>query len=147
MDVESVPDLWPAADILFLEQASTYLALNLLPEAESALRRAQEILRATQQTYELGQALYLFGILEWQRNNLLGAGTAFAEAEAIFTQLDNAYWLHRVRLAQAALALRSGNLEGATQRVDILLVEQAVAGEQPRDGDEIVLAWDQATTY
>lgn len=146
MDVESVPDLWPAADILFLEQASTYLALNLLPEAESALRRAQEILRATQQIYELGQALYLLGILEWQRNNLPGAGTAFAEAEAIFTQLDNAYWLHRVRLAQAALSLRSGKLESATQQVDVLLGELAAADEQPAAGEEGVLAWDQATT-
>ena len=146
MDVESVPDLWPAADILFMEQASTYLALNLLPEAESALRRAQEILRATQQSYELGQALYLFGILEWQRNNLPGAGAALAEAEAIFTQLDNAYWLHRVRLAQAALALRSGNLEDAAQQVDLLLAEQAAAGEQQPAGDEVVLAWDQSTT-
>ena len=81
MDVESVPDLWPAADVLFLEQASTYLALNLLPEAESALRRAQEILRTTQQIYELGQALYLFGILEWQRNNLPGADAAQARAD------------------------------------------------------------------
>ena len=42
--------------------------------------------------------------------------------------------------------MRSGNLEGATQRVDILLVEQAVTGEQPQAGDAIVLAWDQATT-
>jgi CHAT domain-containing protein len=146
MDVESVPDLWPAADVLFLEQASTYLALNLLPEAESALRRAQEILRATQQIYELGQALYLLGILEWQRNNLPSAGTAFAEAEAIFTQLDNAYWLHRVRLAQAALSLRSGNLENATQQVDVLLGELAAAAQQPAAGEEGVLAWDQATT-
>lgn len=146
MDVESVPDLWPAADVLFLEQASTYLALNLLPEAEGALRRAQETLRAAQQTYELGQVMYLVGILEWQRNNVTGARAAFAEAEAIFSQLDNAYWLHRVRLAQAALALRSGDLEDATQRIDGLLAEQAATGQQSPAGDQVVLAWDQATT-
>ena len=136
MDVESVPDLWPAADILFLEQATTYLALNLLPEADAALRRAQEILRATQQIYELGQALYLFGILEWQRNNIPGASAAFAEAEAIFAQLDNPYWLHRVRLAQAALALRTGDFGDATQRVDLLLAEQAASGAQLPAGDQ-----------
>ncbi len=146
MDVESVPNLWPAADLLFMEQASTYLALNLLPEAEAALRRAQEILRATQQIYELGQALYLFGILEWQRNNIPGAGAAFAEAETIFAELDNAYWLHRVRLAQAALALRSGDLDDAAQRTDSLLAEQAAAASQPPGSDQVVLAWDQATT-
>ncbi|MFN8465717.1 MAG: CHAT domain-containing protein [Caldilineaceae bacterium] len=146
MDVESVPDLWPAADILFLEQATTYLALNLLPEAEAALRRAQEILRATQQIYDLGQALYLFGILEWRRNNIAGASAAFLEAEAIFTQMDNPYWLHRVWLAQAALALRTGDFGDATRRVDLLLAEQAASGAQLPAGDQTVLAWDQAST-
>jgi CHAT domain-containing protein len=140
MDVDSVPDLWPAADLLFLEQGSAYLVLNLLPEAEAALRRALEILRATQQTYELGQALYFLGVLEWQRGNTIAAGAALAEAEAIFAQLDNAYWLHRVQLAQAALALRSGDIGSATQRLDSLLADQAPAAEQA------ALAWDQATT-
>ena len=146
VDVDSVPDLWPAADLLFLEQASAYLVLNLLPEAEAALRRAQEILRATEQTYELGQALYLLGILEWRRNNIGAAGAALAEAETIFAQLDNIYWLHRVRLAQAALALRSGDSDDATRRIDLLLADQAPTGEQTAAGDQTALAWDQSTT-
>jgi CHAT domain-containing protein len=146
VDVESVPDLWPAADLLFLEQGSAYLALNLLPEAEAALRRAQEMLRATRKTYELGQALDLQGVLEWKRDNLGAAGAALADAETIFAQLDNTYWQHRVQLAQAAIALRSGNLGDATRRIDSLLAGQATAGgAQTPVAEQATLTWDQAT--
>jgi CHAT domain-containing protein len=140
MDVDSVPQRWPAADVLFLEQGAAYLALNLLPEADTALRRAEQILRATEQVYELGQALFLRGILEWQRGNIGAAAGALAEAETIFTGQGNAYWLHRVRLAEAALALRNGDFATATTRIDDLRAELD-APENP-----LALAWDQAAT-
>jgi CHAT domain-containing protein/tetratricopeptide (TPR) repeat protein len=144
MDVDSVPELWPAADVLFLEQGSAYLALNLLPEADAALRRAEQIMRATQQRYELGQVLVLRGVLEWQRGNAAAAAGALAEAQTIFAEQDNAYWLHRVGLAQAALALRNGDFAAAAGRVAELRAglesaQEAVAGA------EGALTWDQAT--
>jgi CHAT domain-containing protein len=140
MDVDSVPELWPAADILFLEQAYAYLALNLLPEADAALRRTQELLRTSQQTYELGQALYLLGLLEWQRLNVEAATAALAEAETIFITLDNRFWLHRVRLAQASLALRSGDFAAADERI------AALRAELDAESTDLALGWDQAAT-
>ena len=37
-DSDAAVERWPASDVLFLEQATVYLALNLLPEAAAALR-------------------------------------------------------------------------------------------------------------
>jgi CHAT domain-containing protein/tetratricopeptide (TPR) repeat protein len=153
LDVDSVPELWPAADLLFLEQAATYLALNLLPEAETALRRAIEILRPTEQSYELGQALQLLGLLEWQRGNLPATDAALAEAQTIFEQLGNLYWLHRIALAQAAVALRRDAYDEAARRIDALL-DDVQRGEKTRplasvEGEDAAVqagpvTWDQA---
>ncbi|MEZ4674738.1 MAG: tetratricopeptide repeat protein [Caldilineaceae bacterium] len=49
------------ADELLLEQAMAYLVLNLLPEAEQALARSEELFRSAEQPYELGQTLYTWG--------------------------------------------------------------------------------------
>ena len=137
-DAQSAPDRWPLADLLFLEQAALYLALNLLPEAEAALRRALRLLADANQQYELGQAFYLLGVLETRRGD--SSAAALDKAAAIFRALDNPYWLHRIDLAQAATALRGGDLDAASRRIDRLLTTQ-------REGVQgSVLAWDQAAT-
>jgi len=139
VDVDAASARWPAADVLFLEQATVYLALNLLPEAEAALNRATQLFQRTEQRYELGQAHYYAGLLKWQRGDAAGTATSLAEAAAIFVALDNAYWLHRVRLAQAGLALRTGELAVASQvAADLFADEQST-------GTQVAVTWDQVT--
>lgn len=161
LDVDSAPERWPAADLLFLEQASLYLALNLLPEAEEALRRARQLLAASGQQYELGQALYFQGLLAWQRDDLPAAAAALDAAQDIYRGLDNPYWGQRVLLALAAVALRRGEVVAASQAVAAL---RATAGAMPdpdaasdtapdaapdvapdaAEGASPALGWDQA---
>jgi tetratricopeptide (TPR) repeat protein len=96
------------ADMLFLEQAGVYLALNLLAEAEAALDRAERIFRADGRPYELGQTLYALGALLLRKNDSVAAAAALAEGAGIFADLGNEYWRIRTRLAEAAVALFRG---------------------------------------
>ena len=120
-DVDAVPERWPRADVLFLEQATILLALNLLPEAGVALDHAEQLFRRTGQRYELGQTLYLAGLLNWRREDVTGAGAALHAAGAIFADLQNRYWQQRVRLASAGLAFRQGDIVSAAAQLDDIL--------------------------
>ncbi len=103
------------ADMLFLEQAGVYLALNLLAEAEVALNRAERIARADGRPYELGQTLYGLGILQLRNNDAAAAATALAEAAGIFADLGNEYWRIRTQLAEATVAMYRGAPAQAVQ--------------------------------
>ncbi len=140
MDVDAAQELWPTAGVLFLEQATVYLALNLLPEASTALQRARQLLAAAQQRYELGQALYLSGRLAWQRQDTPAANEALTAAAALYAELDNDYWQHRVRLAQAAVALQDDDLDAVDGHIAALLAQQQSSADQPAQ------SWDQAMT-
>ena len=116
-DVDTAMQQWPLADVLFLEQATNLLALNLIAEADAALLRAIQLFRQTLQDYELGQALYYSGLVAWRRSDPVAANNAFDEAITIFEALGNAFWLHRLGIAQAGLALRQGELAAAAGQI------------------------------
>ena len=120
-DVDAAQERWPRADVLFLEQARVYLALNLLPEAAAGLRRAEILLRTTGQRYELGQTLLSAGLLAAAQNDVAAAATQLDAATVIFAELGNHFWLHQVALAQIDLALRRGATAEASQRLTELL--------------------------
>ncbi|MBK8051168.1 MAG: CHAT domain-containing protein [Anaerolineales bacterium] len=136
LDVETATARWQAADVLFLEQATTYLALNLLPEAALALDRAVRLFSESGQQYELGQAYYFAGILALRRSDPAAAAVALAQAATLFTSLANTSWQHRVVLAQAGLNMQRGEYDAALQLLEPLLEELA-------SGDPAILeTWD-----
>ena len=134
-DIDAAAERWPASDVLFLEQATVYLALNLLPEAAAALGRAEQLFERTGQSYELGQAFTYSGLLACARQDWLAAAASLAQAEGLFTELQNQYWLNRVRLTQAGLAAAQGDATTASTLLDALLSAVPLAGEE-------VLHWD-----
>ena len=148
-DPDAAQERWPAADVLFLEQARVYLALNLLPEAGASLRRATDLFRTTGQRYELGQALLTAGLLAAAQGDFHGAATSLDEATTIFTELDNPFGLHQVALAQIQVALRSGNALDAAQRTRALLaaiIPSAISSIQSPGSDQPQPAlWDRLT--
>ena len=135
-DPDAASPRWPRGDMLFLEQARVYLALNLLPEAATGLRRAVALFRATGQQYELGQALLAAGLLAAAQEDAATARTVLDEAAAIFTALDNRYWQHQVALAQAQAELRRGQVAAAAQRIAALA---------PATPEAPPTAWDRLT--
>lgn len=133
-DVDGAGERWPASAVLFLEQATVYLALNLLPEAAAALRRAVQLFERTAQPYELGQALYYSGLLAGAEQGWAAAAASLARAGDLFVDLRNDYWRNRVRLAQAGLAAAQGDATTAVTLLDTLSGDAA-------PGDE-TLRWD-----
>jgi CHAT domain-containing protein len=121
------------ADELLLEHAYAYLALNLLPEAELALGRAERLFRNAEQSYELGQALYALGLVRL-RGQAPAAVEPLDEALAIFETLGNGYWRVRTAVVRAALDLLLGDDMRAANRLDLLPTEDATP-----DG---ALQWD-----
>ena len=137
-DVDTLEDRWPQADVLFLEQAVAFLALNLLPEALAALRRAEQLFRSLSSRYELGQVLYYLGLASSRTDEDVSAIALLAEAATNFRELNNLFWLHRVTLAQAGLALHQGDLAESSRLVVQLLQETGDAPGAP------AIEWDRA---
>lgn len=128
------------ADILLLDQAMTYLALNLLPEAAEACGQAEKLFRATEQPYELGQALLVQGLLSLRFGDHVGAEQSLAEAKRLFQGLQNDFWQHRVDVALATLAYEQEQTATAVALLDSVLP----AGETVTDA-AAALEWDLAS--
>lgn len=133
------------ADELLLEQAMAYLVMNLLPEAEQSLARSELLFRSAGQPYELGQALYTWGVLQLRATDWRSAQPLLAEAGERFTTLGNRFWLNRTRLAQAALAYRERNLRGALAMLNTLWTEYRELTATPEiSNQEDAIVWDIA---
>jgi tetratricopeptide (TPR) repeat protein len=128
------------ADMLLLDQASAYLALNLLPEALSALERCAAFFRTVDQPYELGQALLSLGGLRLRLGDTPGAERLLSEALHLFTGLQNQFWQNRTNMVLAALARQQQITALAAGRLDRLLTQLAVVG--PPDAP---VQWDIQT--
>ena len=126
------------ADILLLDQANAYLALNLRSEAITTLERCQSLFRSADQPYELAQSLYLLGLLHLRSGHLDGGQRHLAEAYQLFSNLNNGPWRNRTELALAEVDALHGEDNAAINRLDHLLAEiPAPAGREmstsPRD--------------
>lgn len=115
------------ADILLLDQANAYLALNLLSEAIATLERCQTLFRTADQPYELAQSLYLLGLIYLRQDDVKAAHACLLEAQSLFTDLHNRPWFNRAELALAMLDKRTQDQNGAAARLDQLLA--ALTGE------------------
>ncbi len=109
------------ADILLLDQANAYLALNLRNEAMTTLDRCQTLFRSADQPYELAQSLYLIGLLYLRHGDLDSGKPHLHEAYEIFDNLDNTPWRNRTELALAQVEDQSGASTAAAARLDRLL--------------------------
>lgn len=129
------------ADILLLDQANAYLALNLLPEALRTLAQCETLFRAANQPYELGQTLLAFGLAQLRSGDAASAERVFVEAETLFAGLGNDFWLGRTTLALAALAAERGQHTAAAARLDRLLTQPAPAAtsDSPIQWDRLLL--------
>lgn len=120
----------PEADVLLLEQATVYLALNLLAEAAAAATQAIAHFRRSGQRYELAQSLYTLALIQLRQGDRTAAAQWLAETVEIFTALDNRLWLRRTTLARAALLLDEDNPGGAQTLLAPLVQEET--GEADR---------------
>lgn len=109
------------ADILLLDQANAYLALNLLSEAISTLERCLTLFRTADQPYELAQSFYLLGLIRLHQQDLEAARSYLLEAQALFADLQNRPWANRTELALATVDERAQDRTGAAARLDRLL--------------------------
>lgn len=127
-DVDTLePEQAYNADVLLLDQASAYLALNLLPEAMTTLTRCVALFRKANRPYELGQALLTLGLTRLHSGDLQGSEAVLTEAERLFVGLQNAFWQNRTSVARALLAHRRRALPEAAARLDALLAEVAIS--------------------
>lgn len=136
-DMDGDPARYRLADELLLEHALAYLALNLLPEAERALARAELLFRQTDQPYELAQTRYTQGMLLFRQGSYPAAAAALDDALELYTQLDNTFWRNRTRMAQAQLAVVAGEAHLALATLDELLGSTAATTHAG------AVAWDQ----
>ena len=132
---ELSPDRLRQADILFLERANVYVALNLIPEAIEELEQAIRLFEKTQQPYELGQSYYSLGLLRLRNDQAALAQTALESAKERFVGLGNEYWQNRVKLALAGLAFRQGKVADASAQMAGLVSPSG-------DGAQSAQAWD-----
>lgn len=128
------------ADILFIDQATAFLAVNLLPEAAETLERGAMLFRSADQPYELGQTLFLQGLVYLRMGDSLRAETALLEAERLFAGLQNRFWGYRTAVALATLAYQRGNLAAARTRLAALTLEPTAAADPTAS-----LTWDLAS--
>ncbi|MBX3001443.1 MAG: CHAT domain-containing protein [Caldilineaceae bacterium] len=120
------------ADMLLLDQANAYLALNLLSEAASTLERCQSLFRAAVQPYELAQSLYALGLIHLRQDDVAAARLCLLEAQNLFAALHNHPWANRTELALAMLDERIQDQHSAATRLDQLLdslTRQTTQGE------------------
>lgn len=111
------------ADMLLLDQANAYLALNLRSEAIATLERCQSLFRSADQPYELAQSLYLLGLLHLRSGRLEGGQRHLREAYDLFAHLNNGPWRNRTELALAEVDALHGENNAAIHRLDHLLAE------------------------
>jgi len=128
---------WRQADVTPLDRAMAYLALNLLPEATSALERCELFFRKADRPYELGQCLYTLGLVRLYSRATHDAKAALDEAQRLFKNLGNPYWLNRTSLALAILANENQEFTTARALTHTLLQEW-----QASDGEEGSVKWD-----
>jgi tetratricopeptide (TPR) repeat protein len=131
------PEQVRTADILLLDRASGYLALNLLAEATQGLIQCEALFRAAGQPYELGQSLLTLGLVRLRSGDEAGAQAALLEAERLFIGLQNRFWQNRTRVALAALAFQRGQLDLAASPLDRLLAQPVL--------ESTVSAWDMGS--
>lgn len=139
LEVDVATERWEAADILFLEQAITHLALNLLPEAAADLDRAMTLFAQRGQQYEWAQAAYHRALLNLRTDAIVDARQQLTAAAARFADLGNRFWLNRVQVAQALAAVQAGAVDKAAS----LLAPLLVAAVQP--DEDAALAWGLST--
>lgn len=123
------------ADVLFLERANAYVALNLIDEAIQEIEQAIGLFEATGQPYELGQSHYTLGLLHLRRGQERLADSALAQAGDYFARLANRYWQNRVALTVAALAFQRGEPGAARTRLAALLAPSEAADIAPTGWD------------
>jgi len=134
---ELSPDHLRQADVLFLERANVYVALNLIPEAIAELEQAIRLFEKTQQPYELGQSYYSLGLLRLGNGQTQLAQAALESAGNRFVDLGNDYWQNRVKLVRAGLSFRKGDVAGASAEVAALVAQSSHATQTAQ-------AWDTA---
>lgn len=128
---EPPPATLRQADVLLLDRANAYLALNLLPEALSALDQCVALFLPGEnganpgQPYELGQTLYLRGLVHIRQDALALARLDLVQAGALFARLGNGHWTNRTGLALAGLDVRLGESAEAATRLDGLMAGPA----------------------
>jgi CHAT domain-containing protein len=128
-----------SADVLFLDQALVFLALNLHTQAHRALALAAQLFTQAQRPYELGQTHYAQGLLSLQQQDRAAATAALAAAATVFQELSNDYWRNRVALAQVVLLQQQGDYETARALLIPLMDGDALAFDTQWYG------WDLAT--
>ncbi|MFN8439153.1 MAG: CHAT domain-containing protein [Caldilineaceae bacterium] len=122
---------------LLLDQANTYLALNLLSEAGAALEHCEQLYRRSDQPYELAQSLLLHGLVRCRMGDLPGASNLLLEAERLFAGLQNQLWQNRTALALAMVEYEAQNASAAVHRLDSLFTQL--------DDKSANVRWDIAT--
>lgn len=123
------------ADELLLEHGFAYLALNLLPEAEAVLARAEALFRPAGMRYELAQTLYALALAKLRGPAPAEAAEPLAEALALFDALENRYGAVRTRTALAILSQTAGDHAQAAEQLDVLLA-------MPVAPDASAMTWD-----
>ncbi|MCX6049807.1 MAG: CHAT domain-containing protein [Chloroflexi bacterium] len=106
--------------LLELERATAYIALNLVPEATTALDRCVLLYRNSNQPYELGQALFALGMVHLRTKDYREAAKALGASEQTFATLQNVYWIKRTSIALAYLAYQQGDIGQTRQRLSDL---------------------------
>lgn len=130
------------ADMLLLDQANAYLALNLWPEALDSLHKCQALFEESAQPYELGQSLYLTGMLHLHQDGYAEAEGHLRSAWEIFQRLSNALWADRTAVALTMLLFRRGELDQAAQGIEGLLAAYPL-GDAPEVAGQT--GWDVQT--
>ena len=133
------------ADALLLDQATAYLALNLLPEATMALERCEVLFRAADMPYELSQTLLTLGLLRLHTGAVSSAQTVLLEAERLFTKLQNSFGINRTGVALAALAYQRDEYLSAATRLDSLLSQTSTSPEPTASDPAVAIRWDIGT--
>lgn len=114
------------ADILLLDRANAYLALNLLPEALAALEQCAAFFifekesASLGQPYELAQTSYLRGLVHLRQGSPDQARTDLGQAAEIFRTLGNDHWVLRSELALAGVEADLGHPAAAITHLDRL---------------------------
>lgn len=128
-----------AADVMLLDQALVFLALNLHRAAMHSLLLAEKLFTHAQRPYELGQTLYAKGLLNIQDQNWDTATDALIQAEAIFEELKNHYWQNRAIMGRITLLQQQREVDSA-----LALLTPLIEGD-PTALDKQWYGWDLAT--
>lgn len=123
------------ADVTLLDQAMVYVTLNLLPEARTSLTLCQRIFEDSDRPYERGQIFYTLGLVYLRSGNSGPAQSMLEQAERIFLQLENRYWLNRTRLALAVHSYQCGEPRRAHAHLRQLSAPDEAGAAQTLDWD------------